>query len=519
MGIASLGKAPTDNQIELDTALFSRKVFEYSAAGLTVFDLNGRILKVNKAFCDLIGYAEEELLGKSIEDMAALTHPDDRERNLNFLRSFLSSDLSSGQIEKRYIHKEGHFVWAVLSVAAVLDADGQPAFFITQTQNITRRKEAEQALRDSEERFRLAARAANDVLWDWDIRTGEAWYSEGIVDRLGTQTFDGRIDTRDWLQYIHPDDRERAGKRLREALSERSESWVDDFRIISANGTDVHVANRAYILYDTNGEPVRMVGALVDITERELYERQLLEKTEAQAQLLHQLLTAQEAERKRLSMDIHDGPLQSLGVTALALDRAMRKMDQGQSEAARSELAFIRENLSDTVDEIRAVLKDMSLDVLRTYGFNVALQNYIDWFSSTTNIKVELRNSLNTRLRPDAELLLYRLAQEALANVRKHSEANQVRVIMSTPASKQGEELELVIGDNGKGFDVAAAQKRHEGGHGLGLRSMGERIEAAGGTMQIYSQRGEGTTLTFRLPIMKGQKGIVSTGDLAESKR
>jgi signal transduction histidine kinase len=197
-------------------------------------------------------------------------------------------------------------------------------------------------------------------------------------------------------------------------------------------------------------------------------------------------------------MDVHDGPLQSLGVTALAVDRVLRRLDRGEDQAAREEIVSIRKMISDTVSEIRAVLKDLSLDVLRTYGLSVAIQNYADWFAGTTDIRVEVRNSLNRRLTPDIELVLYRLMQEALANIRKHSEAKQVRILLSTATTRDGEELELVISDNGKGFDIAAAEARHESGHGLGLKSMKERIEATGGAMLLYTERGEGTVLTFR---------------------
>jgi two-component system sensor histidine kinase DegS len=240
-----------------------------------------------------------------------------------------------------------------------------------------------------------------------------------------------------------------------------------------------------------------------DITERKAYQRRLEEHADSQTQLLHQLMTAQEAERRRLSMDIHDGPLQSLGVAIMELDRAVRRQDRGEPEKARSELVSLRSTLANTVSEVRAVLADLSLEILTAYGLSSALRNHIEHFSEVTGIKGKLRNSVKRRLPPPVELLMYRLAQEALSNVRKHAQAQHVDVSLKII----GEKLCMIVADDGRGFNVDAAMRERFAGEKVGLKSMQQRIRDAQGDLVIDSAPGQGTTLSFWCPLPHREKG------------
>jgi signal transduction histidine kinase len=231
--------------------------------------------------------------------------------------------------------------------------------------------------------------------------------------------------------------------------------------------------------------------------ERKVQEDQLREHARVQAQLLTQALTAQEAERRRLSRDIHDGPLQSLGVALIALDRSIRRHQLGDYELAQDEERFMRATLLETVDEIRAVLADLSLEVLTAKGLVGALSSLIDRFTGVTGIEVTVTEDLTSTLRPETELLLYRLAQEALANVRKHSHAQIATISLVT----HGGNVHMTVHDDGRGFDPETALQHHDSGQGIGLRSMRERVELMGGKCNIDSATGKGATLEFWCPI------------------
>jgi PAS domain S-box-containing protein len=244
-----------------------------------------------------------------------------------------------------------------------------------------------------------------------------------------------------------------------------------------------------------------------DLTERQRLQERLEAQAASQALLLDQLLTAQEAERRRLAIDIHDGPLQSLGVSLLAVDRVIRRYERGEHRLVERELRSFRRSLVGAVEEVRAVLADLSMEILTTYGLGPALESYVKRFSEVRGVSVSLLNSVRRRLPADIELLMYRLAQEAFSNIRKHSEARSATVSMEI---KNGV-LYLTISDDGRGFDVNEVLRRQEKGGGLGLRSMRHRVQAAGGDLHITSSPGKGTTLGFWCPLPRGGKANTQT--------
>src|SRR5918998_490547 len=128
-----------------------RRSFDDAAIGMALVGTNGRFLRANRSLCENVGYPEEELLGKTFQD---ITHPDDLDADLDHLRRMLAGEIRTYQMEKRYFHKEGHIVWALLSVSVVHDEEGEPLYFVSQIQDVTERKRAEDKLREAEQRYR-----------------------------------------------------------------------------------------------------------------------------------------------------------------------------------------------------------------------------------------------------------------------------------------------------------------------------------------------------------------------------
>jgi signal transduction histidine kinase len=227
-------------------------------------------------------------------------------------------------------------------------------------------------------------------------------------------------------------------------------------------------------------------------------EEKVRERTDELTRTLHQLAGAQEIERRRLSMEIHDGALQALGVCTMAVDRLVRRHEQGQYDHVLSEARELRTSLNATIADLRSVLAGLSLEVLSKQGLAPALRDYIAWFSERTgiNVHVDLDHAATGGLSPEVQLLMYRVAQEALSNVRKHSRADNVEVVLKI----EGNDLLMSISDDGKGFAVDQALSELHAGQHLGLISMRERIRKAQGEMWVDSAPGKGTTIKFRCP-------------------
>ncbi len=220
----------------------------------------------------------------------------------------------------------------------------------------------------------------------------------------------------------------------------------------------------------------------------------LQQREEERAYLLRKLMSGQEAERRRVAVDIHDGPLQSIGVNILAIDRIRKLMDIGRSSDALAELVQVREGMSAVVQELRDVINDLRPVVLENLGLVAATGAYLKHFREHSDIHVHLEDKLDgQRLPASKEVVFFRLLQEALTNVRKHASAGSVWVTFDVA----GGVFRMSVTDNGLGFDPKSMARSRDSGH-IGLHSMQERIEAIGGGMEIESTEGQGTRLTFR---------------------
>lgn len=378
--------------------------------------------------------------------------------------------------------------------ARVLDRTSELVAVIHQLeQEITERTRTEVQLHHSEERFSTAFHSspsaivissavdgslidANDAFLELVGYSKEAVLGSTLTELALWDTFE---------------DRDRLALMLQE------QGRVRDFETSIARPTGERRRVLASVERVTlDGVPC-LLSIATDITERKATESRLKTYADSQTQLLHQVMTAQERERRRLSMDIHDGPLQSLGVATMALDRATRRQARNEHDLAQGELTGLRATLSETVAELRSVLADLSVESLTSQGLGHALGAHVKRFSDITGIQVDLQAKVAERLPAQLELLIYRLAQEALANIRKHSQAQHVVMQVHTDSDY----LWLTIYDDGQGFDPEKVYGSEKEGEKLGLLSMRECMAAVGGDMVVFSHPGEGTRLEFHCPL------------------
>ena len=236
-------------------------------------------------------------------------------------------------------------------------------------------------------------------------------------------------------------------------------------------------------------------------------------KEQHRAQLLAQLLTAQEQERKRIARDIHDGPLQDLGVLLLTIERCKRQLDAGAADDARATLVRLRQDIQQTISTLRTLVTDLRPGMLDTSGLLGALDYLAGRVGREANVVVSISSRIGSRLDPTLEIVVFRLVQEALTNIRKHAQAEHAWVSLL----REGDELQLEIRDDGIGF--AVDERMHTAlatGH-IGLASMGERVQSAGGRMTIDSAPHQGAVLRFYVPFRAADPGAPAStaGDIA----
>jgi signal transduction histidine kinase len=264
-------------------------------------------------------------------------------------------------------------------------------------------------------------------------------------------------------------------------------TYEGEFRLRHKDGHYIHVLSRGFpVRREPGGPVVRIVGTHFDLTER-----QRREAERARSELLTRLVFAQEDERRRIAREMHD----QFGEQLTSLSREIASLKEAAPSSLPAHVArleAISQQLDRDVDHLVWQLRPTALDDL---GLRAALASYVQDWSARVGIPAELHMSglLDERLPRDAETTLYRIAQEALTNVARHSRATRVDVMLE----RQGDVVLLTVEDNGVGFEPDDAGVR---AGGFGLLGMHERAALVGATLQIESTAGGGTTVLLRLP-------------------
>lgn len=221
----------------------------------------------------MLGYSR----GEWLEDprlWVKILHPEDSERVLaEAARAQKTGEPFS--TEYRFVAKDGRVVWVRDEAMLVLDQDGRPEYWQGVLLDITDRKEAEGALRKSEERFRLVARATGEAIWDNDLLTGEQEWDGATEALFGYPSPHRGVTAAWWEERMHPDDRNRVLRSLEALYEGTGEVWEEAYRFRKADGTYAEVEDRGYVVRDGSGKPVRMVGSMRDVTERKRQEEEL----------------------------------------------------------------------------------------------------------------------------------------------------------------------------------------------------------------------------------------------------
>ena len=323
--------------------------------------------------------------------------------------------------------------------------------------------------------------------------------SPQVVELLGFSVDEWRSDPDLWQRQLHDDDRERVRKAHR-ISNERGERFVEEYRFTTKDGREVWIRDEAVPVRGDDGTLLYWRGVMLDITERKEAEEKLrwsldvLRRTlQQRRELAARLETAQEEERRRIAADIHDDPIQVLS----AVDMRLQMLAQDPSHATSAEIASIEHDMRAAIERLRNLLFELRPAALERDGLAAALRLYIHHTARTTGWTGDLHDALEREPSPDARVLLYRIAQEAVINARKHASAGHVSIALATA----GEGVTMRVTDDGVGFEPDLASPRP--GH-LGLSTIVERAELAGGWARVNSAPGRGTTIECWLPVGPG---------------
>lgn len=247
-----------------------RFAFDNANAGMFIVDLNGTILEANTRACDLLGLAPGSLNGCSVNDLAL---QDDHHVSTDAIQRLLSGVTNHETFEKRYRHNDGGIFHGLVSVSLVQTASGNPAYFISQMQDISNLKKIETALRLSEERMKFALAASGLGCWDWDVSTGGLFLNDRALEILGYQPEDLDLSDKFWELLSHPDDLKDTLKAFHAHMAGETASYEMEHRLRHKQGHWVWVLERGKVISrSSTGDPLRMTGTLEDVSARKRLE-------------------------------------------------------------------------------------------------------------------------------------------------------------------------------------------------------------------------------------------------------
>ena len=588
----------------------------FSLVMQTHVGLDGRWLKVPPTLCELLGYTEQELLARTFRDV---THPDDLDPNLGQYQRLVRGEIKSYDLEKRYVHKDGHSIWVYLNCSVVQDDAGKPVHFVNYIRDITDRKLAEQALRESEDRYRSMIESQTELICRFlpdttltyvndaycryfgksrneligteftelipePVRSGAKDRIQSLVRDPRTETAEHMVDLPDgsirWQQWVnHPipgangtilefqaigrditerklaerallesNERNQAilralpdlmflqnkegvfldyyardkqdllmpaesflGKNVREVLpAELAERTMEAFRLLEGS-VDTQVLEYSLEIGDekrhfeariVSAEEDKVLTIVRNVTEakraedalRASEEKLLLSNRQAR-ELAARLITAQESERRRIALLLHDDLSQNFAAVGMAISRLKRK-PPATNELMVAELDQLGARTNELTTQIRKLSHQLHSDVLEHVGLVAALESEVAEFGHNEQIKLEFKARVQSQQIPlDVSVCLYRIAIEALRNVSRHSGAKSASVALVEDDIC----LTLEVSDSGNGFDVERVKR----GSGLGLISAEERVRLLQGSFLVSSNPQRGTVLTARIPLTK----------------
>ena len=459
---------------------------------------------LSPAIKELTGYAPEEIMTEmSVAEVWAFLHPDDLGRvieEVQRLKDGGSDDEISPLIEYRWRHRDGEFRWFSDNRVLLRDEDGRGLAIVGTVRDITEQKRTEDALRQSEGRYRRLVENAPDIVWTFSDKQGTLYVSSPVASILGYSP--DYLYEHPWLLHesVHPDDH---GHVCRAIVDFEAGKGLDvEYRIQDARGDWHWLHDRSIGRRASDGETI-IEGISTDITERKRAERALQVAH-------HKLLNAREEQRRHMARELHDTAGQRAVAIQYAVQTVLASAEDSLDDGLRRQLTKVSHNCSEMVRELRRVSHGLYPPTLESLGLVAALRQLARDSDGHAKVTVSCARDLGARrFDPSVEIALFRIAQEALNNAQRHSKSDRVGLRLQL----RDDRLHLVVRDDGAGFRPEDAE-----GRGLGLTTMRERAQAVGGELQIDSRKGN-TRVHVAVPLELPKEKLVPKRPSAKASK
>jgi len=444
-----------------------------------------------------------ETLVLSTEDMPPEAAIDQKSRRYFGVKSSVVLPLSAG----------GGPLIGVLTFDTLLKERDLPDELVKRLQLVAQifanaliRKESEKLLRESKTRLSLAADSAGAGLWELNCSTNEFWATERALEIFGYDS--GEVVSMERFEKsVFPDDFVSVRKAIARSL-EKKEPLKIDYRILTGDGVMKWIHSSGSPYFKPNGEPDRLLGVSIDITESKKMEKKLRDSKEVLRsnqedlqKLAGRLISVKEEELRRLSRELHDDLTQRLAVLAIEAGKMELDMDEDvqSNPIFLQKVSYIKEQLIKISEDVHRISRQLHPTIIDDLGLVRAIESECAALSQRESVEILFTNEAIPEILPDnVPLCLYRIVQEGLNNCICHSGSDNCEVMLRGV----GDTIYLAVEDKGAGFNPAEVRDKP----GLGLSSMRERVQLVGGNIKIDTEPGRGTSIHVSIPLKRAGK-------------
>ena len=460
--------------------------------GVIMLDREGKITTCNKRASAILGLPEEELLGKEFGDSSwkAIKTDGGPFPWYEFPSVVtLQTGFPQRNVKMGITLPNGLFVWLSINTEALIRmGEFEPYAIVVSFADITDGVNREEELRKSNERFYYVSKITSDAIWDIDLATNQIYRSETFYELSGYSPDEIKPDMDWWFNKVHAGDRERVRNKVQEYIQGGKERWEDEYRFLCADGSYKFLLDSGTILY-RQGKPVRILGAIRDLTEKKKLEQQLLQEQEQKHKAVSQAgIAAQETERSNISRELHDNVNQLLMSAKLFMNSA--KTDPAKADE-HIEKAITYQMMA--VEEIRKISKALNSSLVKMIGLSRSIDDIIINMKAFQQIETKFQYDakLDKILSDDQKLMIFRILQEQTNNIIKYADAKNVSISLK----EKNNDVYLSITDDGKGFDSSVQSK------GIGFINIDNRVDAFGGEVKLITSPGKGCSLEIIFPL------------------
>jgi len=461
-------------------------IVESSDDAIVSKDLNGIITSWNRGAQRIFGYLPEEAIGKSV---TIIIPPELREQETRILARLRAGERIE-HFETIRMNKAGTRLNVSLTISPMRDSRGRVIGASKIARDITERKKVEAALRDSQTQLALALESSNTAMFDWDLGERRGSWNPQMAAIYGYNPPNAFITANEWQNLFHPEDAARLVEEAQRAYKDQDQFHFE-YRAIRPSGETRWILSHGRIVRDADGNALRMIGTHTDITQRKEFE-----EAEKIRELSGKLLHAQDAERRRIARELHDSAGQiiaALQMNLIPMEEEARPLNSAFAQGIQQSLDLLQQ-LS---NELRTVSYLLHPPLLDEAGLPSALRWYIEGFAERSKIAVQLEIDPELgRLSQEMEMTIFRVVQECLTNIHRHSGSRQAEIRLSGCSS----EVCLEVRDHGKGMPSVGRNSGSQLRFGVGIQGMRERIRQLNGQFEIKSQD-DGTVVSARLPL------------------